>query len=79
MTKACTNFVGAQISRLRHARGLTQAQLASIAGTQAIAMIESGHRLRPQHETLAKIATALGVSVDEITLKRTGKRKRVTR
>lgn len=56
-----------QISRLRIARGLTQAQLADLAGChqQAINMWETGRR-KPGMESLLKLARALDCSIDDL-------------
>lgn len=60
------NCVGANIARLRQAKGLTQHELGEAAGTTAIAMIECGLRKSPRLGTLQKIAGALGVPVAEL-------------
>jgi transcriptional regulator with XRE-family HTH domain len=56
--------VAANVSRLRHRRGMTQRQLAEAAGMRQprIAEIESG-LANPQIETLARIAHALEVDL----------------
>jgi transcriptional regulator with XRE-family HTH domain len=53
--------------RLRKDRGLSQAQLAELAGVEqgTVSKIEVGSR-RGDPETLRKIAAALGVSVEEL-------------
>jgi len=53
-------FIGEKIRHIREQLGMTQAQLASRAGTtqQAIALLEAG-KIESQPSTLAKIAKAL--------------------
>jgi transcriptional regulator with XRE-family HTH domain len=58
-------------SRVRDARkkiGLTQKEFATRAGLHhnAISAIESGSSKHPKHQTLARIADALSVSVEEL-------------
>lgn len=55
------------IARLRIALGLTQAQLADLAGChqQAINMWETGKR-KPGMQSLIKLSRALGCSIDEL-------------
>ena len=50
----------------RRLRGLSQAGLADACGVSAphISMIETGIRVSPTGETLRKLASGLGVSVD---------------
>ena len=52
--------IAAQVAEQRHARGLSQAELASLVGTtqSAIARLESGGR-PPRIDTLLRIAEAL--------------------
>lgn len=59
--------LGSNIKRIRGLRGLTQAQLAEIAGlsTIGISNIETGTR-HPRPGTLEAIAKALGVSEIEL-------------
>jgi DNA-binding XRE family transcriptional regulator len=56
---------GYQIARLRIARGLTQAQLAKLVGTQqpSIARIENGKRL-PSLSFLERVAAVLNARVE---------------
>ena len=54
--------VGENIRRLREKANLTQRELAKRAGLSSVKMIETGQRLG-RHETLGKIAGALGVPV----------------
>ena len=60
--------VGPQIRKLREARGLSRSRLAAKAEvTYAfIQQLETGTRKQPRGEHLAKIASALGVSVEEL-------------
>ncbi|HEX2202991.1 MAG TPA: helix-turn-helix transcriptional regulator [Longimicrobium sp.] len=59
--------LAANVARLRAARGLTQQELAEVAGMRQprIAEIERGDA-NPRLETLARIAGALGVPVDSL-------------
>lgn len=59
------------IARLRRERGLTQAELARITGLSCgyIAAIEQGRR-HPTVKTLAIIAEALGIDVEELYIKK---------
>ncbi|MFN9913203.1 MAG: helix-turn-helix transcriptional regulator, partial [Pirellulaceae bacterium] len=59
--------MSSQMRRLRKDRGLSQAQLAELAGVEqgTVSKIEVGSR-RGDPETLRKIAAALGVSVEEL-------------
>ena len=59
--------LGKRISRLRKQRGLTQQELAAKVGVHAnhVTRWERDH-MRPSTKTLALIAEALEVSVDEI-------------
>lgn len=54
------------LRRIRHERGLSQKRLAASLGVHntAISAYENGRR-RPDVETLATIADALGVRMDE--------------
>jgi transcriptional regulator with XRE-family HTH domain len=63
MSEAGTQ-VGAQIRRLRKAKGWTVAQLAVYAGMSpsAVSQIETGHR-SPTAGSMSKLAEALGVEV----------------
>jgi len=53
-----------EVRRIRKERGLTQEQLAELAGTDraSLSLIETGHRT-PGIETLQKLASGLGVEV----------------
>jgi transcriptional regulator with XRE-family HTH domain len=59
--------LGERVARLRKEHGLTQAQLAEQLGVsqQLVAAYESGERCVPT-DTLPRIATALGVSLEEL-------------
>lgn len=60
--------LGPTLTRLREARGLTQAQLARKAGLvqSAISMIEAGKRPNPGGATLYKLAKALAVPMSDL-------------
>lgn len=62
------NIIGQNIRRLRDAADLTQLQLAERAGISRImaSYAERGEHV-PRNMTLKKIATALGVTVDDLT------------
>jgi len=56
------------IRRLRHKKGLSQEKLARLAdiSTVTLVKIESGAAKEPTITTVAKIAVALNVSIDEL-------------
>jgi len=56
------------IRRLRHKKGLSQEKLARLAdiSTVTLVKIESGAAKEPTITTVAKIAGALNVSIDEL-------------
>lgn len=56
-----------KFERLRRAAGLTQAELADMAGVKqsTVSAWESGIAI-PRPGTLVKVATTLGVTVDEL-------------
>ena len=57
--------IGVRIKALREQRGMTQRDLADLAGLSSVAMIESrGDTMR--YETAKALAGALGVSIEEI-------------
>lgn len=60
--------LGGAIRRLRQERGLTVTELASRAGMEqsSVSRIELG-QVVPHHKSVAKLATALGVSVEDLT------------
>lgn len=60
--------MGYKIKEEREAQGLTQEELAAKSGVSrvTISLIESGKSTNVMISTLAKIATALGKSVDDI-------------
>lgn len=62
------NLIGSRISTSREARGWTQDQLAEAAGIHRVtlAKYESG-KVEPGSKTLARISSALGVSMDYLT------------
>lgn len=55
--------IGPLLKRLREQRGLTQGQLATYSGVTRswIARVEAGHREKPEHDLLLKIAPVLRV------------------
>ena len=57
------------IAALRKKRGLTQAELAAAVGvsTSAVGNWEAGLR-RPRYETLLRLASVLGVTIDDLLL-----------
>jgi transcriptional regulator with XRE-family HTH domain len=61
--------MGCRIAIIRNARGLSQAQLGAKIGTSqyTIFQIEKVGRVYLDDTKLARIATALGVTVEEIT------------
>lgn len=58
-----------KLKKLREARGLTQYELAEIAGISVVTLnkIESSDSAKPFAKTLNKIAQALGVGIDELS------------
>jgi len=58
----------ANLVQARHARGLSQEELAFRAGVHRtqVSLLENGNRL-PRFETLIKLAGALSVSVADLT------------
>lgn len=63
--------VGRQVRRLRHIKGMTQAQLARAAGILRpnLSRVESGKH-RPSLETLERIAAALKIPVVDLVLRK---------
>ena len=61
------NFLGTKIKQIRRSRGLTQAQLAELAGANEkhISKIETGVYF-PTYATLLKILNALDIKMDDI-------------
>jgi transcriptional regulator with XRE-family HTH domain len=59
--------IGDQITRWRRFKGLTQAQLESLAGLahNALSRIENG-QVSPRLATIERIATAMGLSFEEL-------------
>ena len=66
--------IGRALRTLRERRGWTRETLAHHAGVSwaAIAQIEAGRRPNPRLSTLAALADALGVSVDQLSGRGTG-------
>ena len=58
---------GKRLAAVRRAKNLSQEELASRAGLHAVAItyIETGKRL-PKLNTVHKLATGLGISVEEL-------------
>lgn len=68
----------ALLTRLRHAAGLSQAELAERAGLSlpAVQKLEYGSRRNPSRDTLAALAEALGVTIDQMfTTEKKSKKK----
>jgi transcriptional regulator with XRE-family HTH domain len=68
--------VGDNIRKIRLEKGLTEAQLAALAGiTQgAVSHLELGTREDPRLSTVAAIAAALRVSVKELLTEKKGEK-----
>jgi len=62
------NIIGNKIKKLRHKNNLTQEKLAIKAGIPytTLTKIESGVIKKPAVQTVAKIAKALDITVDEL-------------
>lgn len=62
--------MGQRIARFRRARGMTQAVLGARVGTSKgyIAQLEGDFRANPSKDLCVALATALGVSLDELVL-----------
>lgn len=62
------NSIGNKIKKLRHRNNLTQEKLAIKAGVPytTLTKIESGVIKKPAVQTMAKIAKALGVSIEDL-------------
>lgn len=60
--------LAARLRSLRDKAGLTQAALAARAGLSVVAVfhLEQGRRSDPKVSTLAKLADALGVTLDRL-------------
>lgn len=54
--------LGRNVRRLRARLGLSQKELADLAGVSSVPMIESGRRVQPRPETIEALARALGVT-----------------
>lgn len=63
------NPLGKNLRSLREKRGLSQDRLAKLAdvSNNTIIKIEQGENPNPMLETLKKIASALEVSIDDLT------------
>lgn len=57
-----------RLATLRQARGISQSALAKRAGLTraAVSHLEAGTRTRPMADTVARLARALGVSIEEL-------------
>ena len=68
MTRAGASPFGDRLRRLREAAGLTQEELADRAGLSrdAVSALERGRRRHPQAQTFRALATALGLSEEEV-------------
>lgn len=66
-TNATTRQIGTRIATIRKRRQMSQATLGKSAGVgkEMICRYERG-RVQPRVDTLAKIATALGVPIDSL-------------
>lgn len=62
------NNVGLKIKSIREQKGISQVRLASDSNITAayLCELESGAKKNPSFEVLAKLATALGVTVSEL-------------
>ncbi len=72
MTRAGTSPFGDNLRRLREAAGLTQEELADRSGLSrdAVSALERGRRRHPQPQTIRALATALGLSDDDVRMLR---------
>jgi transcriptional regulator with XRE-family HTH domain len=61
-------YVGEALKAARERAGLTQNTLARRVGMTAaqVSQVESGRRVDPQFSTVARLAKAVGISLDEI-------------
>ncbi|MDA2922722.1 helix-turn-helix domain-containing protein, partial [Patescibacteria group bacterium AH-259-L07] len=61
--------ISKNVKKLREARGLTQEKLARLAdvANNTIVKIEAGKNQNPTLETLKKITSVLGISIDDLT------------
>ncbi len=68
--KKTSNTFGKKLKHLRILKGLTQSQLAELAGVhdKHISKLEQGY-YEPNYETLQKIAKALDLNIEEIDFK----------
>ncbi len=68
MSKLDSNTFGARLAELRMARGMTQEDLGSAAGSsqRMVAHYENTPDAQPPADVLAALARALGVSADEL-------------
>lgn len=60
--------IGSRIRQARINKGMTQQELGELVGVQksAIAKYESGRVVNIKHETMVKMAEALGITIHEI-------------
>src|SRR5215218_6840366 len=68
MTRAGTSPFGDRLRWLREAAGLTQEELADRSGLSrdAVSALERGRRRHPQLQTIRALATALGLSDEDV-------------
>lgn len=61
--------IGRRVMAARLRLGLTHAELSRLAGAAPsyLSRLEAGHYGRPSHDRLARLACALGVTVDDLT------------
>jgi len=63
-----SRVIGMKITKLRHAKNMTQRELAAEVGISIsyLSKIEEGDCSRPRAKTLSRIAHALSVNVNEL-------------
>ncbi len=66
-----TSKIANNIKKIRQAKGISQDRLSKLAdlSLNTVVNVESGTNPNPTIETLSKIATALGVGVDNLIKK----------
>jgi transcriptional regulator with XRE-family HTH domain len=65
--------IGTRIRKVRESRGMSQSDLARLAGvTPAAVWNWETHGTRPRHDTLASVAKVLGVTVEHLVSGDTG-------
>jgi transcriptional regulator with XRE-family HTH domain len=70
-TNNSTSKIANNIKKIRQAKGISQDRLSKLAdlSLNTVVNVESGTNQNPTIETLSKIATALGVGVDDLIKK----------